>query len=73
MKNLSLSLLIIGLTFVSCKKEEAKQPAETTTKEEVTTETKPDSATVAKAWADYATPSKAHEMLAKDSELGMPN
>ena len=67
MKNLSLSLLIIGLTFVSCKKEEAKQPAETTTKEEVTTETKPDSATVAKAWADYATPSKAHEMLAKDS------
>ena len=67
MKNLSLSLLIIGLTFVSCKKEEAQKPEETTTKEEVTTEAKPDSAAVAKAWADYATPSKAHEMLAKDS------
>ena len=67
MKNLSLSLLIIGLTFVSCKKEEAQKPEETTTKEEVTTEAKPDSAAVAKAWADYASPSKAHEMLAKDS------
>lgn len=67
MKNLSLSLLIIGLTFVSCKKEEAQKPEDTTTKEEVTTETKPDSATVAKAWTDYATPSKAHEMLAKDN------
>lgn len=67
MKNLSLSLLIIGLTFVSCKKEEAQKPEETTTKEEVTAETIPDSATVAKAWADYATPSKGHEMLAKDS------
>ena len=67
MKKISLSLLIIGLTFVSCKKEEAQKPKETTTKEEVATETKPDSATVAKAWADYATPSKAHEMLAKDS------
>ena len=67
MKNLSLSLLIIGLTFVSCKKEEAQKPEEKTTKEEVTTEAKPDSAAVAKAWAEYATPSKAHEMLAKDS------
>lgn len=68
MKNLSLSLLIIGLTFVSCKKEETtKNETETTPKEEVTAETKPDSATVAKAWADYATPSKAHEMLAKDT------
>ena len=67
MKNLSLSLFIIGLTFVSCKKEEAQKPDETTTKEEVVTETKPDSAAVAKAWMDYATPSKAHEMLAKDN------
>ncbi len=67
MKNFSLSLLIIGLTFVSCKKEEAQKPEETTTKEEVATETKPDSATVAKAWMDYAAPSKSHEMLAKDT------
>ncbi len=56
MKKISLSLLIIGLTFVSCKKEEAQKPEDTTTKEEVTTETKPDSAAVAKAWTDYATP-----------------
>ena len=67
MKNLSLSLFIIGLTFVSCKKEEAQKPDETTTKEEVAATTKPDSAAVAKAWMDYATPSKAHEMLAKDN------
>jgi hypothetical protein len=67
MKNLSLSLLIIGLTFISCKKEEAQKPETTTTKEEVVSETKPDSAAVAKAWMDYATPSKAHEMLAKDN------
>lgn len=66
MKKISLSLLIIGLTFVSCKKEEAVKTG-TNTKEEVIAETKPDSATVAKAWADYATPSKAHEMLAKDT------
>ena len=67
MKNLSLSLLIIGLTFVSCKKDEAQKPEENTSKEEVTAEAKPDSVTVAKAWTDYATPSKGHEMLAKDS------
>lgn len=67
MKNLSLSLLIIGLTFISCKKVETQKPEETVSKEEIASETKPDSATVAKAWADYATPSKAHEMLAKDT------
>jgi len=68
MKKISLSLLIIGLTFVSCKKEDIqKNESETTPKEEVTAETKPDSAMVAKAWTDYATPSKAHEMLTKDT------
>lgn len=67
MKKQILSLLVIGSLLVSCKKEEAQKPEETTTKEEVATETKLDSATVAKAWTDYATPSKAHEMLAKDS------
>ena len=58
------------MSIISCKKEEEK--VETTTPE-VTTETTevaeiaPDSAAVAKAWADYATPSSAHEMLAKDT------
>lgn len=70
MKNLSLSFLIIGLSFVSCKKEEApKNEAETTTKEAVSNEVKPDSATVAKAWEAYMTPSAAHEMLAKDTGI----
>lgn len=69
-KKMILPLLIVSMSIVSCKKEEAK--VETTTPE-VTTETTeisevtPDSAAVAKAWADYATPSKAHEMLAKDT------
>ncbi len=67
MKNLSLSILIIGLTFISCKKEESQKPEETTTKDEIAATTKPDSATVAKALTDYATPSKGHEMLAKDT------
>lgn len=70
MKKITLSLLMVSMSIISCKKEEAK--VETTTPE-VTTETTeiaevtPDSAAVAKAWADYATPSAAHEMLAKDT------
>ena len=67
MKNLLLSFLILGLIFNSCKNEETQKPEEAKAKEEIITETKPDSATVAKAWIDYATPSKAHEMLAKDN------
>lgn len=65
-----LPLLIATMSIVSCKKEEEK--VETTTPE-VTTETTEtndvvlDSAAMAKAWADYATPSNAHEMLAKDT------
>lgn len=70
MKNLSLTLLFIGLSFVSCKKEEApKNETEAPSNEVVSNEVKPDSATVAKAWTDYATPTKAHEMLAKDTGI----
>lgn len=56
------------LCFVSCKKEEAKSETETTTEptEEVA-ETMPDSATIAKAWQDYATPGEQHALLAKDN------
>ena len=61
------TVMSFALLTVSCKKEEAQKPETTTTKEEVVSETKPDSAAVAKAWMDYATPSKAHEMLAKDN------
>ena len=72
MKKVILPLLVISMSIISCKKEEKK--VEPTTPE-VTTETTevaeaaPDSAAVAKAWADYATPSKAHEMLAKDTGI----
>ena len=72
MKKIILPLLAFSIGFTSCKKveEEKEVPAETPTEvstEEETVEATPDSATVAKAWADYATPSKAHEMLAKDT------
>jgi len=71
MKKIILPLLALSIGFTSCKKveEEKEVPTETPTevKVEETVEATPDSATVAKAWADYATPSKAHEMLAKDT------
>lgn len=71
MKKIILPLMAIAIGFTSCKKEEEKtEPTpspETEVKVEETVEITPDSATVAKAWADYATPSKAHEMLAKDN------
>ena len=70
MKKIILLLLAISIGLTSCKKveEEKTEPTpETEVAIEETVEIAPDSATVAKAWADYATPSKAHEMLAKDT------
>ncbi|WP_432671453.1 DUF1579 domain-containing protein [Flavobacterium sp. SM2513] len=69
MKTNYIYLGALVLCLASCKKEEVKSetvPETIEVKKEVT-ETTPDSTTVAKAWADYATPSKAHEMLAKDT------
>jgi hypothetical protein len=66
MKKTILPLLIASLIIVSCKKVETKiivSPEEKT--EEVTVEL--DSTAVAKAYEKYMTPSKAHEMLAKDT------
>ncbi len=57
------------LCLASCKKETVvvdETVIKTDTIQSIP-ETTPDSATVAKAWTDYATPSKAHEMLAKDT------
>ena len=57
------------MCLASCKKETVvvdETVAKTDTIQSIP-ETTPDSATVAKAWTDYATPSKAHEMLAKDT------
>lgn len=73
MKRQFLTISLAAITFVACKKEEEQKveiPLEEPTVEETVVEEvieTPDSATIAKAWADYATPSKAHEMLAKDT------
>ena len=71
MKKIILPLLAITLSISSCKKaeEEKTEPAQTTpeTVIEETVEITPDSAAVAKAFEDYMMPSKAHEMLAKDT------
>jgi hypothetical protein len=69
MKKIFLTLLIVFLSFTSCKKEETTPEVTTDTKEtsiEENTVTL-DSAAVAQAWEAYMTPSKAHEMLAKDN------
>ncbi len=71
MKKVFVPVLLAALTFVACKKEEPKANEKTameteTIVEEAVTE-QPDSATVAKAWEVYMTPSKAHHMMAKDA------
>ena len=68
MKKIILPILIASLSILSCKKEDAK--TETITTPEVKTEEvaiELDSAATAKAYENYMTPSKSHEMLAKDT------
>lgn len=69
MKKIILPLLALIISISSCKKEEEKiEPTPVTeVVTEETVEVAPDSAAIAKAWEVYATPSKAHEMLAKDT------
>lgn len=72
MKKQILTLAFASITLIACKKEGPKTEAPT---EPVATDTEvvdavteiPDSATIANAWTAYMTPSKAHEMLAKDT------
>ena len=69
MKTNYIYLGLLVLCLASCKKEKVvvdETVVKTDTIQSIP-ETTPDSATVAKAWTDYATPSKAHEMLAKDT------
>lgn len=69
MKTNYIYLGLLVLCLASCKKETVvvdETVVKTDTIQSIP-EIIPDSATVAKAWADYATPSKAHEMLAKDT------
>jgi hypothetical protein len=74
MKKFILPILALTLSISSCKKVEVEEtetaptPNEVVVKEAVI-ETPLDSAAIAKAWTDYATPSKAHEMLAKDTGI----
>ncbi|WP_339835700.1 DUF1579 domain-containing protein [uncultured Flavobacterium sp.] len=72
MKKIILPILALTLSISSCKKVEVKKTEPTPKQNEVLVEetiieTALDSAAIAKAWTDYATPSKAHEMLAKDT------
>ncbi|WP_430400895.1 DUF1579 domain-containing protein [Flavobacterium sp.] len=68
MKKLILSVLVVSMSIISCKKVEIKTEIEETPEAKTeAAEIVLDSAAMAKAWADYATPSKAHEMLAKDT------
>lgn len=70
MKYKTLTIVLAMLCIVSCKKEEPKTETETTTEPvEETTMTVPDSATIAKAWQDYATPGEQHALLAKDNGI----
>lgn len=71
MKKVMLTLAISSIAFIACKNEESKletpvAPTESEAVVEETVET-PDSTTIANAWNAYMTPSKAHEMLSKDT------
>lgn len=72
MKKIILPILALTLSISSCKKLEVEETETVPTPNEVVVdeaivETPLDSTAIAKAWTDYATPSKAHEMLAKDT------
>jgi hypothetical protein len=74
MKKIILPILALTLSISSCKKLEVEETETVPTPNEVVVdeaivETPLDSAAIAKAWTDYATPSKAHEMLAKDTGI----
>lgn len=74
MKNIYLSLSILLLCFVSCKKEvktEVDEIKVTDTIKTKDTVAEPvlDSAAQMKAWADYATPGNAHKMMADEAGI----
>lgn len=71
MKNLTTTLAIITLCFISCKKE-VKTEVTTTKdvdsikKEAPIAEAPVDSAAQAKAWQEYATPGAPHKLMAEE-------
>jgi len=66
-----LTLAIATLSLVACKKDGEKADSQSSTDSTaVKTEEAaviPDSATISKAWMDYATPGDAHKRMAKDN------
>lgn len=72
MKNIYLSVGLLALCLASCKKD-VKTETETTTNDTIavadeSAAAKPmDSAAVAKAWEEYATPGEMHKMMASET------
>jgi hypothetical protein len=67
-----LTLAIASLTLIACKKDGEKTDSQSTvdstaTKTEEAAAMIPDSATISKAWTDYATPGDAHKRMAADN------
>ncbi len=73
MKKLLLPLLcIVLINFISCKDIDPKADSEYNLEIPeviVQNELPPDSATVSKAWEKHMTPSKTHEIMAKDNGI----
>jgi hypothetical protein len=72
MKNFCITLSMLALCFVSCKKEvktetETSKVADSVKTEEATAEQPLDSAAKMKLWVAYATPGTAHKMMADET------
>lgn len=67
-----LTVTIASLSLIACKKDGEKADSQATvdstaTKTEEVATMIPDSATISKAWMEYATPGDAHKRMAKDN------
>lgn len=67
-----LTVTIASLSLIACKKDVDKADSQSTvdstaTKTEEVATMIPDSATISKAWTEYATPGDAHKRMAKDN------
>jgi len=72
MKKLMTTLVLVGMFFISCKKEtktaepETAKTPDTVKVEETAAEPVLDSAAQMKAWQDYATPGNPHKLMADE-------
>lgn len=69
MKKSILTLGLITLTLFSCKNDGQTESKTVETNEVDTNMAIPDSATISKAWTDYATQGEAHKMMTKDNGI----